>query len=478
MVENGRCLVSSRVVRAWPGLAVTAAAWVREHPGRIIVAVTLILGCLHLAGNVVRGVRPRIVRGDAVHYYVYTRSLVFDRDLDFENDYRDLYSLDFSVDPVPAGFSFEFGRTPTGRVRNYMAIGTPLVWLPAYLGVSGVVAAWNLAGGGYPLDGLGLVFQAVPALSGLVAGGLGLWFAFLFCRQFTPARTALAATLSAFAGTSYLYYMLVAPSYSHAVSACVSSGYFLFWWKTRHETRPGRYVWLGVIGGVLALVRWQDGIALSVAVLDVVAQGRHLPTRARRAVFACSRLALAGVSSLAVFTPQIAAWCILYGQPFTIPQGGDFMRWSAPAIGPVLVSPLRGLFSWTPIASAALLGLPLAWRRSRRLALTVGFFFFASIYVNAAVVDWWAGEAFGARRFLSCFPMMALGVSMLIDGAGSLQKVSRAAVAGLVFANLLLLFHYELFMLGYRALAAYPDTWRTLWVERFLTPARLLVSLF
>jgi hypothetical protein len=39
--------------------------------------------------------------------------------------------------------------------------------------------------------------------------------------------------------------------------------------------------------------------------------------------------------------------------------------------------------------------------------VTVAFFFLASIDVNAAVVDWWAGEAFGARRFLTPVKLLA-----------------------------------------------------------------------
>jgi hypothetical protein len=109
--------------------------------------------------------------------------------------------------------------------------------------------------------------------------------------------------------------------------------------------------------------------------------------------------------------------------------------------------------------------------------VTVAFFFLASIYVNAAVVDWWAGEAFGARRFLSGFPLIALGATVLMAASGGMGKAARVAVAALVCAHLLLLFHYELFMLGYRSLAAYPDDWSTLWIDRFLTPVKLLASL-
>jgi hypothetical protein len=437
-----------------------------------------VIATLHSGGYLVRGVRPRIVRGDAVHYYVYTRSLVFDGDLDFDNDYKGLYSLDAAVDPLSPGFSWWFERTPTGLIRNYMAIGTPLIWLPGFLGVTGAVALWDAAGGSYPLDGYGVLFQLVPSFTGLLAGGLGLWLTFLLCREVGGGGNALAATMATFAGTSYLYYMLVSPSYSHAVSACVSAGFLLFWWRTRDRTTVWRYTCLGLLGGLFALVRWQDGLAMIVVVLDILAQGRRLATLRERLAFAVTRLAAAGLASLAVFSPQIAAWQALYGQPFTMPQGSGFMKWSSPALLPVLFSPLRGLFSWTPIAAAALLAIPWSWRQSRRLTLALTGFFLVSLYVNAAVSDWWAGEAFGARRFLSCFPVMAVGLTVLLSRTGRWQVAVRWITAGLVCANLLLLLHYELFMLGYRSIAPYPDNWFTLWVDRFALPCRLLASLF
>jgi hypothetical protein len=464
--------------RALTTAASSIASAFERHPGRVILVLTLACACLNIAALGLRGVRPRIVRGDAVQYYVYVRSLVFDRDLDFQNDLVGLYSLDFSVEPPPPGFAWEFGRTPTGRVRNYMAIGTPLTWFPLYLAVAGGVAAWNGAGGHYPMDGYGLAFQLVPTFSGIAAGGLALWFTFLLCREFARGRDALLGTLAAFAGTSFIYYMLVAPAYSHAVSACAATAFFLFWWRTRDDTGPWRYVGLGALGGLLSIVRWQDALALAVVAIDVVAQAASLPAWRGRLRFALVRVGLAALAWLVLFTPQLLAWRALYGQPFTIPQGGDFMRWWSPALGSVLFSPFRGWISWTPIAGAALLAIPTMWRRSKRLALTATYFICASIYVNAAVADWWAGEAFGARRFLSCSPFVALGVTLLVAGAGRLRPAARVLLGVLVAANLLLLLHYETFMLGYRSLAAYPDNWATLWVGRFVTPVRWLQQLF
>lgn len=449
-----------------------------RHPGRTILTVSLILVLVHFAGLFARGVRPRIVRGDAVHYYVYARSVVFDHDLDFENDYKGLYSLGFTPASRPPGFSWEFARTPTGHVRNYMAVGTPLSWAPLYLIVTGTLYVASLFGCPYPVDGFGLVFQLVPDVTGLGAIALALWMTFLLCRDLFGPRPALLAALSTLAGSSLIYYALVSPSYSHGVSAMAASGFFLYWWRSRDNDALGRYVVLGALGGLVALVRWQDGILLGTVVLDLVWQTRRLhlaPARAAR--FAGGRLLVAVLAALVAFAPQMLVWCILYGELLTVPQGSGFMRWTSPQVMSVLLSPLRGLFSWTPLTLVSLAGLPLLWRRHRRLVCVAGAFLVGSTYINASVADWWAGEAFGARRFISCAPVFAIGLTALFAFDGWRRRVVSAVVAVLVAGNALLLLHYELFMLGYTSLVSYPDNWYALWVERFLVPVRLLAKL-
>ena len=446
-----------------------------ENPGKTLIAVSVALAIVHFAGLFARGERPRLVRGDAVHYYVYVRSAVFDRDLDFENDYKGLYRLDFTQTTPPPGFVWAFERTPTGRVRNYMAVGTPLWWSPLYLMASAGVYVWSLAGGTYPLDGYGIIFQLVPDISGMVAVGLALWFTFLMCQDLCGPRTALLAVLSMFAGSSLLYYGLVSPSYSHGVSAMAASGFLLYWWRTRNIDSLGRYAVVGALAGLVALVRWQDGILIATIVLDIIWQARRLhlaPVRAAR--FAGPRLMVAGVAALAAFAPQMIAWQALYGQPLTVPQGAGFMRWTDPQVVAVLISPLRGLFSWTPLAAVGLAGLGPLWKRHRRLVWALGLFFVANTYINASVADWWAGEAFGARRFMSGFPVFAVGLAALLALDGWRRAAASAVTAVLVASNLLLLLHYELFMLGYTSLVSYPDNWSSLWLERFVLPFRLL----
>jgi hypothetical protein len=137
----------------------------------------------------------------------------------------------------------------------------------------------------------------------------------------------------------------------------------------------------------------------------------------------------------------------------------------------------RRVVAWmTGRTGQAIAGLAVFLYRRRALALPLAVVLLASWYINAAVADRWAGEAFGARRFLSLLPLFVLGLAAWVQPAAGAARVrvTRAALAcALVALNLLLLFQYQLFMKGLHGVAPYPHGWFDLWVARFVVPFRL-----
>jgi hypothetical protein len=63
-----------------------------------------------------------IVRGDGVGYFAYLRSLVFDGDLNFKNEFTH-YESAFSEDTQPITTTWVKGKiTPTGMIPNSIPI--------------------------------------------------------------------------------------------------------------------------------------------------------------------------------------------------------------------------------------------------------------------------------------------------------------------------------------------------------------------
>jgi hypothetical protein len=113
-------------------------------------------------------------------------------------------------------------------------------------------------------------------------------------------------------------------------------------------------------------------------------------------------------------------------------------------------------------------------RRDPLVAIALGAALLVSWYANAAVADWWAGEAYGARRFVSCFPIFVIGL------AGAIRPIAHrlrrlASLAALVIVlNGLLLLQYQTFMHGLRTVAPYPRGAYELWLARFVVPFELI----
>ena len=407
----------------------------------------------------------RIIVGDATHHYVQLRSAVFDRDLHFRNEYETMYSLRGNE----PGAEWLYESTATGHVRNLMPIGPALLWAPGYLLVAAIVWLGNLFGLAYPLDGYGRLFQAVPGLSGIAAATAGAWLTYRAAARLFGPGTAIWATLTIWLASSAIYYSLISPSYSHAASMFAVSAWWALWVSTAGRADAPRYALLGLLAGIAGLMRWQDVILIALPVLEIV---WHL--RANGARTALVQLGATAAGTVVGFLPQMIVWTILYGAPFTIPQGPGFMRWAEPALIPVLFSDNHGLVSWTPVIALSLVGLFWLYRRSPLIGTGAILFVAISWYVNAAVADWWAGEAFGARRFVSCFPIFVFGLASIIDRAKA--KAAVGATICIVFTahTFLLLVQYQAFMRGLRDVVPYPKGFDGLYLARFRAPIDLL----
>lgn len=154
------------------------------------------------------------------------------------------------------------------------------------------------------------------------------------------------------------------------------------------------------------------------------------------------------------------------------------MQWGEPALAAVLFSDWHGLFTWTPVVAVAVAGTAGLWRRDRSVGIAAVAVMISAWYVNAAVSDWWAGEAFGSRRFLSCFPFFVLGLGAVMARWEQRPRLLAGLVVVAVTLNGLLLFQYQLFMKGWRDLSPYPRGWYGLWLARFWVPLRVLARWF
>ena len=390
-------------------------------------------------------VTPRIYASDEIQYFSYLRSLWFDHDVSFENEYQ--YFFDRNIGRGE-GFHATFLEqyTDAGRRPSFATIGSALLWSPFYAAADLLT---RISGG--TADGFS------PALRGRRGVRLGL---LRLCRHPPLDRRGASDRRSGplrrhrhlARHAAALLHVRVAALLARVLGVCrraVRDG--LAAGAGTMDASAGA-VALGLSGALMAMVREQDVfLALGPAVdfawsavrngraeLSVEEPGSGIgsargPSAARsrrarasgggapRALINADLIApaIAGCLAFAIgLLPQLLAYKALNGHfgPSTLVTRK--MNWQAPHALEVLASPEHGFFLWTPLAALAIAGLVVLAVRgqmpARRIASCALLMVALQIYVSGSVESWTVAGAFGQRRFVALTILLTIGLAALL----------------------------------------------------------------
>ena len=405
-------------------------------------------------------VTTRIYASDEAEYFSYLRSLWFDRDVSFENEYRYFYEHGLSR---ASGFHETFleRQTPTGLRENWGTIGCAILWSPFYAVADVGVRALRLAGRPVDADGFSHPYVAAVCYGSAFYGFMALVLSAMSARRILGAdgtagasgRTDVAVVLAVWLGTPLVFYMYVSPPFSHACSAFAVAAFVLAWLHVRERWSARGFVLLGVLAALMTMVREQDlffavGPALDFAVTLArrpLSSAAGTPVRSAGALLAG---AAAGVAAAAAaYLPQALAYLALNGRVGPSQVVARKMYWTAPHALQVMFSPEHGLFFWTPLALLALAGLVAIAAKGgdrRRVAVALALMFAAQVYVSGSVDSWSAAGAFGHRRFVGTTVILLVGLTALARMPA--RRLARfglaAAVAVCIWWNLALIVQF------------------------------------
>jgi hypothetical protein len=378
-------------------------------------------------------VTPRLRGADEIEYFAHLRSLVFDGDLDFENEYRHFYERDPQGLAAFKSTFLDRREQATGRPINFAPIGTAMLWSPFYLAAHGGVRAARALGSGLAADGYSTPYVAAVCLASAVYAFAGLLLTHRVLRRWAGVSEA-AATLSVLAlwlGSPLLYYVTLAPGFAHACSLFATALVVLLFLRARDgaQDRPRLAEWalVGAAVGLAALVREQDGLLIVIPGTWLLLQLRRSPSLALR------RGAATALAAALVFTPQLLAYHALNGRFGPSRLVGRKMRYHSPHLLEVLFDPAHGLFFWAPLLALAAAGLVLALRRRsppREVTALLALGLAAQAWINGSIESWSQAGAFGSRRFVGITIVFAWGLALLVEAV--LPRVGRTAAAGVL----------------------------------------------
>jgi hypothetical protein len=434
--------------------SISAQFWARDRGQIVIVALFLALLPISL---------PRIYATDEVQYYSYLRSVYFDGDLDFRNEYEHFAQLGEQQQPpdpaVRNALLHADAQNPnpiTGKLRNVAPVGSAIMWAPGFVLADIGVRAASALGARVAADGYSRPYiWAVCFMSALYALG-GLLLSYRLARRFAGAFAAALATIAIWLATPLVMYTYILMPWSHATGFFLFALFLTIWigpedgrrtttgqihvdrsgrqlalnqppWPLIAGRRPpslARWALLGLVGGLMTITREQLGLLLIIPAVEALigyiglARARRWGDAAR--LFAGHAL-FAAVFALTL-VPQLVTYQILNGQPLPSSTVGSKLIWCSPHFIDTLIDydprpsawcyfddPIaarlqpfgHGAFLWSPILIPALLGLALLGRGAGRHGGAQGAPLLAALLVLGFVAQAYINGAFGTTWHLA-----------------------------------------------------------------------------
>ncbi|MGA8595369.1 MAG: hypothetical protein WB676_11560 [Bryobacteraceae bacterium] len=404
----------------------------------ILMFSALLAGFSIIADAFAPGGRP-IIKLDGVDpaaYYLTTHSLLFDGDVDLKNQ--------FANHPSLGGDHCFAIRPESGLPGNCWPIGFSLLQVPFLFVGNQIDLALGGVGDGYSKSCtrsyfLGIVFWLCLGmillfhLIGEIGRSLGIsqkrsdWGAFTIVLGLWPSTTLCYYTFSGMA---------------HVADFMACSLFLLMWWHAKDTNSNLRWILCGVAAGLLALVRWQSVLFVSVPIVyEIVSVLNARPSYKLESVRSWLRPRVLACSSIPIMLiPQFLEWKRIYGSYLVVPQGRDFLVFPPSFVLHVLFSSQHGWFIWTPVVAIGTAGLLYYWRRFSALcsALLAGVVL-QILMCGSLPTSWDGGASFGIRMLTNCIPAIGIGIALFVF-FGSLRCIGIITAAGFLFSAYTFLF--------------------------------------
>ncbi|MDP2728661.1 MAG: hypothetical protein Q8P59_14125, partial [Dehalococcoidia bacterium] len=357
------------------------------------------------------------IGNDGYYYYAFTRSVVIDGDIQLANEFR--FNPNHYDVPHVHGLPSPTARTDDGYAPSGAPVGTSLLWIPFFLLAHGIAFVANMLGFPISMNGYSLPYLALVGWGSTLYAFLALTLTYLICRDYFSKAASLLAVLALWFGSSLFDYMYLETTMSHSADLFVAALFLYVYCRTERVWGIGRWTLLGLLGGLLAITRFQNVVYLVVPGLLLI---RELAIGLSRARWdKAGEAALKSATFALYFAIPWILETILFRALVTKDMVGRLLgpegmfAVSVSQVVEALFSMRDGLFTITPIVAFAVMGVAFFYRKDRAL-----FFFLAVpallqlLIASSFTYRFW-GPHFGMRYLINPIPLFILGLAALLD---------------------------------------------------------------
>ena len=314
-----------------------------------------------------------------------------------------------------------YRKNDKGEVVIKYTCGVAYFYLPFFFVAHIIAHFYHLNSSGSP--GFSFPYYYSIIVCGVFWSFIGLFLLKKLLLIFFSYKTTWITLLCIMFGTNFFHYVTVSVGSSHLYSFTLIAGILLLCWHYYEKPRRSIAVFLGLLIGLLILIRPTNCIFIFFILLFNVASIKDLKQRILFLKINISDLIFALPFVIIPMIPQFIYWkemtnkWIIYSY-----EGEGFIYWKHPKIAEVLFDTQNGLFLYSPILLFMFFGLFLRRRDRRTNFIGVSLVFISITYIFASWWAWWFGGAFGHRCFIEYFPVFAFPMAIGFEKVSLLKK--------------------------------------------------------
>ncbi|MEI6122345.1 MAG: hypothetical protein WCQ95_01835 [Bacteroidota bacterium] len=360
---------------------------------------------------------------DVFGYYLYLPSKFIYHDLGL-SDQTWLNKLIVQYHSTATLYQAYIG--PIGKWVMKYSMGLAVLYMPFFF-ISHLLAVPL----GYPADGLSLPYQYGIAIGALFYTFIGLIFFRKILLKYFSDKTAMLVLISIILGTNYINQASVGNLLSH--NFLFSFFAALVWFTIRwHEKQKIVYIILiGLLAGMIALIRPNEGVCLIVPFLWGVYNRRTLNEKLKLLIKNKIQIIFAIFCFLLVLIPQFYYWKKYAGSYifYSYPNPGEGLDLLTPHIGNFLFSFRKGWFIYTPLILFSVTGFYYLFKNKRKIFWPILIYSIISIYLVSSWTCWWyAGGCYSQRAIISLYVVLAIPLGFLFVRVNKLQLYKKSII--------------------------------------------------
>jgi hypothetical protein len=377
--------------------------------------------------NIKRWKEANVIDWDITSYYGYLPAFFIHHDLklDFIKGKEDEYKNKHQYWPETA---------PNGGKVIKTTMGMAIMYSPFFF-VAHTVAKIK----GYEIDGFSEPYEKYIHLSSIFYLLIGLIFLRKILLRFYDDWVVALVVLVTVLGTNLFFYSTTEAAMSHAYNFSLIAAfmYFSFSWHDNQKIRTSIYI--GLIGGMIVLIRPINIIVFLVPLLYNVKNLKEFKSKITFFFKQWKHLFIIGILGFLILLPQLLYWKYITGNFFFNSYVGERFYFSNPHILEGLFSYRKGWLLYTPIMIFACIGFFMLYKKYRAVFWFCFVFTILNIYLLFSWWAWWYGGGFGMRAMIDSYSILAFPMAAFYQYLANKKRVLGTALfltLGLVALNL------------------------------------------